>query len=390
MIDLGREIRGYSSPVAGMRIDSIELRHLRLPLVHPFQTSFQRETVKDTVIVRVRTADGEGWGEAPVHAAPRFSGESVETVWVTARDWLAPPLLGMELDDSTDLGALWPRIRGNPIARSGLEQALWCLRASDAGQSLAAVYARDGEPPAERIGVGVSIGIQPALGALLDRVREHVELGYQRVKIKIQPGWDAEPLAAIRQEFPDLVLGADANGAYSTDAHDELRALDRFGLLFLEQPLRPHLVYAHKLLQAQLDTTICLDESLDSPDRVAEALGMQACRMVNIKIGRIGGPTAARAARDLCRDSRTVPCWVGGMLESGIGRLHNVAMAATPGFTHPGDISASKRYVEEDVIEPAVEVAPDGTVAVPTTPGLGAAVREDLLERYTVRVLDLR
>jgi O-succinylbenzoate synthase len=211
-----------------------------------------------------------------------------------------------------------------------------------------------------------------------------VGLGYQRVKIKIQPGWDAEPIERIREEFPELMLGADANGAYGPDDVHALQPLDRFDLSFLEQPLRPDLLVAHRVLQSSLKTVICLDETLRSADLVAEAIGLRACGMVNIKIGRIGGPSAARDARDLCRE-HGVACWVGGMLESGIGRLHNVALAATAGFTHPGDISASKRYVEEDVIDPPVEVAPDGTVAVPTAPGLGATVREDVLERYTVR-----
>ena len=371
-----------------MRIDAIVLHHLRLPLVQAFQTSFQRETEKDTVVVHV-TADGaEGWGEAPVHLAPRFSGESIETVWVTARDWLAPPLLGATLDGATDLGALWPRIRGNAIARSGIEQALWDLRARDAGVSLAHAYAPADVAPAERIPVGVSVGIQPDLGRLLERVREHVAEGYRRVKIKIQPGWDVEPLERLRAEFPDLALGADANGAYAPDDLDALRPVDGLRLAFLEQPLPPDRLVAHAEWQKALETPICLDESLDSPARVAEALELGACRMVNVKVGGIGGPSAARAARDECR-RRGVACWVGGMLESGIGRLHNLAMAAA-GFTDPGDISASRRYVAEDVIDPPVELAPDGTVAVPAGPGLGATVRLDVLDRYTVRTLDIR
>ncbi|MHC5021674.1 MAG: o-succinylbenzoate synthase [Planctomycetota bacterium] len=379
--------------MSSFQVEEIVLHHLRLPLAHPFQTSFQRETVKDTIVVEVRSDAGSGWGEAPVHAAPKFSGESIESVWVTARDWLAPPLVGRSFDCSGtayELGELWPKIRGNQIARSGLESALWCLRAQVRGESLAQAYSPpEGEPPAETIGVGVSIGIQPDLKSLVARVKEQVEAGYQRVKVKIQPEWDVEPMERLRKEFPKLLLAADANGAYQPDELELLRPLDPLHLLFLEQPLPPDRLAAHAKWQAQLHTSICLDESLDSPGRVEEAIEAEACRMVNIKLGRIGGTTAALAARDLCREADW-PCWVGGMLESGVGRLHNVALAATAGFTHPGDISASKRYVEHDIIVSEVTVSKDGEITVPTAPGLGAKVNAKLLKKYCVRALRVR
>jgi O-succinylbenzoate synthase len=374
------------------KVNEVVLHHLRLPLAHPFQTSFQRETVKDTLVVRICTDAGDGWGEAPVHVAPRFSGESIETVWATTRDWLAPPLLGRTFDcdgGTYELGDLWPTIRGNQIARSGVESALWCLRAQLRGESLAQAYSPEGHEPAAKIGVGVSIGIQSDLKQLGDRVREQVEAGYQRVKVKIQPGWDLEPLERLRKEFPKLLLAADANGAYHPDDLAELRAIDALHLLFLEQPLPPDRIGAHAEWQVHLATPICLDESLDSPGRVHEAIHAEACRMVNIKLGRIGGPTAAMAARDRCREADW-PCWVGGMLESGVGRMHNIALAATAGFTHPGDLSASKRYVETDIIEPEVTVSTDGEIVVPTAPGLGAAINETVLKKYEVRALRVR
>lgn len=368
------------------RIAEVACHHLRLPLVTPFRTSFGRETEKDTVIVRVRTDAGEGFGEAPAHAAPGYIADTVETVWATTRDWLAPPLVGATIDAGTDLGALWPRVRGHALARAGLEAALWDIRARQAGRPLAALYAEPHGPPAAAIPVGVSVGIQPDVGRLVEVVRGYVAAGYRRVKCKIEPGWDLEPLTRIRRECPALALAADANGAYRPEDLDALRPLDDLGLQFLEQPLPPDHVLAHARWQERLRTPICLDESLPTLQAVREALEAGACRMVNLKPPRVGGMTVARAIRDLCL-SRGVRLWCGGMLESGIGRWHNVALAAGAGFTDPGDLSASDRYVTEDVTDPPIRLRPDGTVAVPTGPGLGAAIREDVLARYTVRTL---
>ncbi len=369
-----------------MRIESLELLHCRLPLVHPFETSFGREVEKDTVVLRIRADGIEGFGEAPVAAAPGYSAETVETCWSVVRDWMGPPLVGSEIGPETDVGALWPKIRGHHMARAGIEAALWDLRARAAGEALAGLYAPPGERPAETIPAGVSVGIQSSPEKLVERVREHVEAGYRRVKVKVKRSWDVEVVARVREAFPALPLGADANGDYGPEDIPRLRELDALGLLFLEQPFAPDDIASHARLQAEMKTMVCLDESVPSLEATRSALDLGAGRMVNLKPARVGGITRARRVRDLCRE-RGVPLWCGGLLESGIGRLHNVAMAAGPGFTHPGDISGSKRYVAEDVIEPPVEVGKDGMIRVPTRPGLGHAVREDVLKRYALRRL---
>jgi len=365
-----------------VRIERVELHHIALELVHPFETSFGRETVRPCILVSVHADGLVGWGECVAGAGPWFFYETVETAWHVLRDFLIPAVLGQEVTSPADVVALFPPIRGHPMARAALENAVWDLLARARGVSLAQMLggARG------RVAVGVSVGIEPSLGALLERVESHVAEGYGRVKLKIKPGWDVEVVRAVRERWPDLPLQVDANAAYTLGDMPVFRELDSLGLLLIEQPLHHEDLVEHARLQARLRTPICLDESVRSPEHARWALEIGACRVINIKVGRVGGLTAARRIHDLCAE-RGVPVWCGGMLETNVGRAANVALAALPNFTLPADISASARYYRQDIAEPDFVLNEDSTISVPTGPGLGVGVVPERLSATRLRHL---
>jgi o-succinylbenzoate synthase len=361
-----------------IEVESIELRTVRLPLNEPFETSFGRIDSRLIFLVSVTGEGLTGWGEVVAAEEPRYSYETVTTAQHVIRDFLAPAILSRPVTDLPDLSARFNSFRGHNMAKAGLELAYMDLLAKTKGKSLSDLIG--GTRAA--VPVGVSLGIQPSLDQLLERVDRYLAKGYQRIKLKIKPGWDVDVVREVRQRHPDIMLSVDANSAYTLAAEDTLRALDDFGLLMIEQPLNHEDLLDHAKLQAKLTTSICLDESITSADRAKHALELKSCRLINIKIGRVGGYSQALAIHDLCH-SRNVPVWCGGMLESGIGRAHNIALASLPGFSLPGDISASSRYFARDLIVPDVKVTPDGTVKVPTDSGLGFMVDLDYIKSRT-------
>jgi O-succinylbenzoate synthase len=367
-----------------MKIERIELHHIALPLVHPFETSFGRESTRPCILVAVCGGGLTGWGECVAEAGPWYSSETIETAWHVLRDFLIPAVLGMAVESPSDVAARFERVRGHAMARAGLENAVWDLLAQARGASLAAMLSGE----RERVPVGVSVGIEPSLDLLLDQVAQYVDAGYRRIKLKIKPGWDLQVVRAVRERWPDLLLQVDANSAYTLADGPLFREMDRFGLLLIEQPLHHDDIVDHAKLQAQLRTPICLDESIRSPEHARWALEIAACRVINIKVGHVGGFTAAKAIHDLCA-ARGVPVWCGGMLETNVGRAGNVALAALPNFTLPGDISASARYYREDIAAPDFVLNADSTLTVPSGPGLGVRVIPDRLAAARLRLLAL-
>lgn len=363
-----------------MRVEAVELRQVEMPYRSPFETSFGREDVKACLLVRV-LADGlEGWGEVPAGRAPLYNEETCDTAWSILEQFLIAPLLGQEMPAPHAFAETVGHIRRHHMAKAGLEAALWDLEAQRRGLPLAAVLGGE----RTTIQVGVSQGIEPTLDELLDRVGGYLAQGYRRIKIKIKPGWDVEPVRRLRERFGDILLQVDANSAYELEDAAVFEALDAFGLLLIEQPLSEDDLVDHAALQARIRTPICLDESIVHERAARAALRLGACRIINIKQARVGGLAAAVAIHDLCR-AQGVPVWCGGMLETGIGRAANMALCALPGFTLPADLSASDRYFDEDLIDPPVTLNPNGTITVPTSVGLGVHVVMDRVERRTVR-----
>ncbi len=372
-------------PRSPVRLDALELRFVRLPLIEPFEVSFGRMDTRLVFLVRLDAGGHSGWGECVAWEVPLYSYETVGTASHVIRDYLAPAILGREIRDLDDLTSRLGAFRGHPMAKAGIELAFVDLVARLRCEPIARVIGgvRD------QVEVGVSLGIQPSVDALDERVRAFLDLGYRRIKLKIKPGADVAVVGEIRRRHPRIVLSVDANAAYTLADAELLRRLDDFGLLMIEQPLAHDDLADHAALQRTLSTAICLDESITTRDRARQALETGACRIVNMKVGRVGGYGEALRIHDLCLE-RGVPMWCGGMLESGVGRAHTVALASLPGFTLPGDISASRRYFERDVIVPPVEVADDGTVAVPASPGLGFEVDLAFLDSRTERVETIR
>jgi len=352
-----------------MKIECIELHHVEMPLVHPFETSFEREVTRPCILVAVHGGGLTGWGECTAGAGPWYSSETIGTAWHVLRDFLIPAVLGQEVTSPADVVACFQRVRGHEMARAGLENAVWDLLAQAQGVSLARMLGGQ----RERVPVGVSVGIEPTLDLLLERVAQYVAQGYRRVKLKIKPGWDVAVVRAVRERWPDLPLQVDANSAYTPADAPVFRELDQFDLLLIEQPLHHDDIVDHARLQAHIRTPLCLDESIHSPEHARWALDIGACRVINIKVGRVGGLTAARQIHDLCA-GRGVPVWCGGMLETNVGRATNVAMAALPNFTLPGDISASARYYRQDIAGPDFVLNDDSTLSVPAGPGLDVRV----------------
>jgi len=361
-----------------IEIEKVELRTVRLPLNEPFETSFGSIDSRLIFLVSI-TADGTtGWGEVVAAEEPHYSYETVGTATHVIRDYLAPAMLSDRLADLTDLAIRFSSFRGHNMAKAGLELAYMDLLGQLTGQSLSQLIAGT----RSSIPVGVSLGIQPSFEHLLDRVNRYLSLGYRRIKLKIKPGWDVGIVRDVRRHHPDIVLSVDANSAYTISDGNYLKQLDEFRLLMIEQPLDHDDLIDHAKFQAAMRTAICLDESITGIQRTQQALDLKSCQIINIKIGRVGGYSQALAIHDHCY-SRKIPVWCGGMLESGIGRAHNIALASLPGFVLPGDISASSRYFARDVIVPEVSVSPDGIVEVPTGYGIGFEVDFDYINAKT-------
>lgn len=363
-----------------MKIERLELRLLKLPLVHFFETSFARVYDKQFILVRVESGGIAGYGECVAEADPYYGAETNETVWHIITAFIAPRVLGADVAHPREIFPALKAIRGHNMAKAAVEMAAWDLFARLRGEPLHAVLGgvRD------RIASGVSIGIQDSHDDLLAKIERELAAGYRRIKIKIKPGWDVDAVERVRARFGPIPLMVDANAAYTSADADHLARLDAFDLMMIEQPLDYDDITDHACLQRRLATPICLDESIKTVTAARDALAAGACRIINIKPGRLGGFAESIRVHDLCAE-RSVPVWHGGMLESGIGRAANIHLSTLPNFTLPGDVAASKRYFDPDLIDPPIEVAPDGTIAVPSGPGLGVTIREDRIEAATLR-----
>ena len=362
-------------------IQSIELREIRLPLVHFFETSFGRTTERRIILARLTDSNGaQGWGECTAGEGPFYSEEWTETAWTVLTEFLAPMTLSKQIESAAHAFKLMKPVRGHRMAKATIETACWDLEAKNAGVPL---WKHLGGTRPE-IACGVSIGIQDTPDALLEKIRREVEAGYQRIKIKIKPGWDLGIIERVRKEFPDIRLMGDANSAYKLSDVPLFKQLDRFNLMMLEQPLAYYDIFDHAVLQRQIKTPVCLDESIHSAEDATHAISLQSCRIINVKLGRVGGHAEAKRIEQVACENE-IPIWCGGMLESGIGRAHNIAMSTLAGFTLPGDVSASARYWEEDIIDPPVTVSARGTIKPPAAPGIGFAINLPRVEALTVR-----
>jgi o-succinylbenzoate synthase len=363
-----------------MRIDSITLREIHMRLKSPFETSFGITQNRRILLVEAAVDGATGWGEVTAGETPSYNSETTETAWHIISDFIAPVIAGKTLANASEFPEMVSHIRGHEMAKSAVENALWDVEAQLAGIPLARLLGGT----RDEIACGVSLGIRENPSALVARVEEELRSGYQRIKLKIKPGKDYEFVAAVRKQFPQILLSVDANSAYRLEDTDHLKKFDRFALLMMEQPLSWDDIYGHSKLQEAIGSPICLDECIHNTRHALTAIELKACRIINIKGGRVGGHTEARTLQNACKE-RGVPVWCGGMLESGIGRAHNIAMSTLPGFTLPGDVSASQRYWDEDIIEPAVEVTAKGTIRVPQSPGIGYTVQRDRIAKLTVR-----
>ena len=369
-----------------MLIQSIELREIRLPLLHFFETSFGRTTERRIILARMTDADGaEGWGECTAGEGPFYSDEWTDSCWSTLYEFLAPMLVGRNFGGAAGAFAVMSPVRGHRMSKATLENACWDLEAKKLGVPL---WKHLGGSQAE-ISSGVSIGIQDSPDILLEKIRKEVDAGYQRIKIKIKPGWDLKIIERVRKEFPNIRLMGDANSAYTLADVPLFKELDNFNLMMLEQPLSQHDIFDHAKLQKQIQTAVCLDESIRSAEDATHAIELGSCRIINVKLGRVGGHAEAKRIEQVTR-ANNIPVWCGGMLESGIGRAHNIAMATLAGFTLPGDVSASSRYWSEDIIEPPVTVSSDGTIKAPEQPGIGFGLNIPRIESLTVRKETIR
>ncbi len=362
-------------------IDQIKLRQIEMPLVHFFQTSFGRTYSRKIILVEVISGGVSGWGEVTAGENPFYNEEWTDSCWLILRDYVAPRVLGHEFASAAEVGARSAHIRGHLMARGGLEAACWDL---EARQQNIPLWKAIGGGARTEIPCGVSIGIQDSVDQLLHKIDTEVSAGYRRIKIKIAPGWDVDVIREVRKRFPDILLMGDANSAYRLSDWPLLAALDEFQLMMIEQPLAHDEIIDHAELQAKLKTPICLDECIRSAHQAEQAIRMQAGRIINIKLGRVGGFAEARRVHDVAQ-AHNIPVWCGGMLESGIGRAANIALSTLPNFVLPGDVSASRRYWKQDIITPEVEVSADGLITVPQGPGFGFEINHGYLDSLTVR-----
>jgi O-succinylbenzoate synthase len=372
-----------------VRIERIELRLVRLPLVRFFETSFGRIHDRSFVLVTVQENGTTGVGECVADANPFYSSETTRTAWHIIADFVAPHVLGRAFPHPRDVFAALSRIRGHQMAKAAVEMAAWDLFARQQDRPLAEVLGGSPEIMKRGIQAGVSIGIQDSLGELADRVEVELAAGYRRIKIKIKPGWDVNAVRLLRERFDDIPLMVDANAAYGLHDAAHLKQLDAYELMMIEQPLEYDDIADHARLQAQIRTPICLDESLPTTRVAEEALAIGACRIINIKPGRMGGHAPSIRLHDIAVE-HGCPVWHGGMLESGIGRAHNIHLSTLPGFSLPGDVAASRRYFSPDLIDPEIEVRADGTIAVPSGAGIGVTPVSDRVRAATIECLELR
>src|ERR1700730_8149280 len=368
-----------------MKIEAITLREIHMPLVHFFETSFGRTYRRRILLLTAHCEGAEGWGECVAGEDPFYSSEWTESCWLALTRYLAPAVLGRTLDSARDCAALLSRVRGHRMAKAAVENALWDAEAKQKNLPLWKLLGGT----RREISCGVSIGIQDSIEQLLEKIQIEVAAGYRRIKVKVKPGWDVKVLRKIRSQWADITLSCDANSAYTLDQVEHLRSFDQFNLLMIEQRLWDDDIFYHARLQKELRTAICLDESIVHARSAAFAIESGACRIVNIKVGRVGGFSEAKKIHDICHAQR-IPVWCGGMLESGIGRAHNIALSTLENFSLPGDVSASKRYWREDIIDPEVEVSPEGMIKIFDQPGVGYQVRENLIEKLTVKKETLR
>jgi O-succinylbenzoate synthase len=368
-----------------MKISSLTLHHISMPLVAPFETSFGRETVRECILLTLQAEGLVGYGECVASRDPGYSYETTGTAWHILKDFIAPLVLGKDISDAADYQNRIEKIRGHHLAKASVEMALWDLLGKRDGKSLKQMFGGT----RDKVEVGVSIGIQESVPALLRTVESYLEKGYRRVKIKIKPGREIEETSAVRGAYPDLRLQVDANSAYTLETADALKPLDELDLLLIEQPLFEDDIWDHRKLQAEFKTPICLDESIVSPRHARYALEMEACRIINIKPARVGGLSQGIAIHDECM-AQSVPVWCGGMLETGVGRASNLALASLPGFVLPGDISASDRYYKRDITNERFVLNDDSTIDVPNGHGLGVTIDEDALAQFTLSKMTLK
>jgi O-succinylbenzoate synthase len=367
-----------------MKIDSLTLHHISMPLVSPFETSFGRETDRQCIILTLQAEGLTGYGECVASWSPGYSYETTGTAWHILKDFIAPLILGKDIVNAAEFQTRVEGIRGHHLAKAGVEMALWDLLGKRDGKSLKEMFGGT----RDKVEVGVSIGIQESASALVRSVDAYVEQGYNRVKIKIKPGREVDETIAVRAAYPSLRLQVDANSAYTLESAQVLKAIDDLNLLLIEQPLFEDDIWDHRLLQAEFKTPICLDESIVSPRHARYALEMGACRIINIKAARVGGLSQGIAIHDLCH-ARNIPVWCGGMLETGIGRASNLALVSLPGFVLPGDISASDRYYQRDITHERFVLNDDSTIDVPNKPGLGVTLDEKALKQFMLAELTL-
>jgi O-succinylbenzoate synthase len=368
-----------------MRIDAIILRELHLPLVRPFETSFGVTRNRRILLAEIKSEGLIGWGECTAGERPFFSPESTDSAWQVIVQELGPMLAAEPPQHGGECPRIFRPVRGNRMAKATLENAIWDLEAQREGVSLAQLIGG----VRETIPCGVSVGIQSSIEELMEIVERELAAGYQRIKLKCKPGWDVDVFEKVRNRWPDIMLSCDANSAYKLRDSDHLVSFDAFDLLMIEQPLWHDDFYFHSMLQKRLETPICLDESIRNRRDALAAIEMESCKIINLKLGRVGGFSEAIAVHNATQE-RGIPVWCGGMLETGIGRAHNIALSSLENFSLPGDVSASARYWAEDIIEPEVTVSPAGEIAIPDTPGRGYEVRTELVERLTVRKETIR
>ena len=363
-----------------MKIEAIHLREIRMPLAHPFETSFGVTTGRRILLVELESEGLRAWGECVAGEHPYFSDEMVDTAWHITETELAPRLLGKNIAAGSAVPALLEQVRGHRMAKAALENAVWELEAQANRVSLSKLLGGTREV----IPCGVSLGIQPTIERLLAKVEAELAAGYQRIKLKCKPGWDEEVFERVRARWPDILLSCDANSAYTLNDAERIATWDRFKLLMIEQPLWYDDFFFHAALQRRIKTDICLDECIRNRRDAEAALELGSGRILNIKVGRVGGFSEAIAIHDIAQ-SLGVAVWCGGMLETGIGRSHNIALSSLPNFSLPGDVSASARYWSQDVIDPPVTVSDTGEITVPSAPGCGFAVDRERIESLTVR-----
>lgn len=362
-----------------MKIREIIVRHLKMPLKNPFTTSFGTIKEKDFLLLEAVSEEGLiGFGECVAFDAPWYSEETTKTCWHMLEDFLIPSILHREISHPNEVGLLFAGIRKNQMAKATIEGAVWELYAKETNQSLAKALGGN----KEKIEVGISLGIQPTMEKQIEVVRKYVEQGYKRIKVKIKPGWDVEMLRELRKAFPDVPIMADANSAYTLNDINLLKQLDEFQLMMIEQPLAYDDIIDHAILQKQIKTPICLDESIVSLDDARKAIELGSCGVINIKIGRVGGLSEAKRIHDYCK-KKGIPVWCGGMLEAGIGRAHNIALTTLTNFVLPGDTAGSSHYFDKDIIQPEV-VVEKGYITVPTSVGIGYEPDIEAIEAYTL------